>query len=72
MVQKTKDFINNPDVNQYIIILGWFVAPFINLVVNGWWMTLRMNKKEIPVPKWLLITNFIFLIIQVFKHIVFA
>jgi len=72
VVQKTQDFIHNTDINFYIITLGWFLAPFINLVANGWVATLRLRGKKIGIPSWLLITNLVFFIIQFLKLVVFA
>jgi len=61
-------YLPNPpegDVLSTIIVLGWMLAILVNIVVNGWWLLARaLSKGPVDVPRWLLIVNFIFLIIQ--------
>jgi len=46
------------------IIIGYLFAVIINLLVNIWIAVLFLKKKELnhPVPRWLIIINFLFLI----------
>ncbi|MFY7900620.1 MAG: hypothetical protein ACOVNY_10585, partial [Chitinophagaceae bacterium] len=59
LVTKTKDFIDNKDVNSIVIILGWFISPFLNMVVNFLGISLLLQKKTGNTPKWLLIVNWV-------------
>lgn len=70
--QRTKDIIPSQDLKGLIIILGWFLSFFLDLVVNIWLGVLLVNKRAIGVPKWLLVTNLLFLIIQFFYHFILA
>jgi hypothetical protein len=54
-----------------IIILGWFIAPFLGLVVNIWRGNLLVKRQPSLVPKWLGLTNLIFLIVQICYHFIF-
>jgi hypothetical protein len=66
IIQHTKDFIGNSDVNNYVIILGWFVAPFFNITVNVWWLIALINKRAIRMKGWLVTANLLFLLFQFF------
>jgi len=60
-------YLPNPpegDVLSTIIVLGWMLGILANMVVNVWWLVARAAKRPVHVPRWLLIVNFIFLIIQ--------
>jgi hypothetical protein len=70
--QRTKDIIPSQDLKGLIIILGWFVSFFLDLVANIWLGILLINKRSIGVPKWLLVTNLLFLMIQFFYHFILA
>jgi hypothetical protein len=63
-ITRTKDFIHHEDVNNYIIILGWFVAPLLNFMLNILLMLNFFRKKENAIPSWLSITNFLMLLLQ--------
>lgn len=70
--QRTKDIIPSQDLKGLIIILGWFLSFILDLVANIWLGILLVNKRAIGVPKWLLVTNLLFLIIQFFYHFILA
>jgi len=60
-------YLPNPpegDVLSTIIVLGWMLGMLVNMVVNVWWLVVWAAKRQMDVPRWLLIVNFIFLIIQ--------
>ncbi len=64
LVRHTKDFIGNADVNAVIITLGWFGSFFLNLFLNLLWLYLLLRKQKVVVPKWLLLTNLMMLMVQ--------
>lgn len=70
IAQRVEHVFNNADVNNYIIILGWIVSPFLNLSVAIIFSISFIQKKQNKVPRWLLVTNNLFLIFQIFYHFV--
>ena len=55
----------NPELSSIILIMGFFVAVVLNVVVNIWQMVLRFSdKKPSGVPRWLIFVNGGFLAIQ--------
>jgi len=70
--QRTKDVIPSQDLKGLIIILGWFLSFILDVVANIWLGILLLNKRVIEVPKWLLVTNLLFLIVQFFYHFILA
>lgn len=70
--QRTKDIIPSQDLKGLIIILGWFLSFILDLAANIWLGILLLNRRAIGVPKWLLVTNLLFLIIQFFYHFILA
>ena len=68
VAQRVENVFTNADVNNYIIILGWFVAPFLNLFVAIAAFINLLSKKPNIVPAWLLICNILFLFFQIFYH----
>lgn len=70
VLQRTDDFITNTDIKSIVIILGWFLAPFINMGVNIWYFTRRMGKAAVNLPVWLAVTNLLFLMLQFFVHFI--
>jgi len=51
-----------------VIILGYPIAYFVNLLLNLFYgMTLIFRKKWLdPVPRWLILVNFFFLVVETF------
>ena len=64
LVRHTKDFIGNQDINANIIILGWGGAFLLNILFNGLWLFYSIRKIKVSVPKWILFTNLLVLVIQ--------
>jgi len=71
VLQRTQDPIPSQDLKGLIIILGWFIAPFLGLVVNIWRANLLVSRKPSLVPKWLAMTNLVFLMVQICYHFIF-
>ncbi len=63
VIRYSHDFIHNQSVNNIVILLGFSAFP-LNFIVNVLLLGMMFTKKNITVPSWLLITNFIFLIAQ--------
>lgn len=63
-VRYTHDFINNQDLNNYIIILGWYVSFVLNFLVNIVSLVLLIQKRDTKVPSWLSTVNLLFFIGQ--------
>jgi hypothetical protein len=51
-----------------VIVLGYLLSVFVNVVVNIWVIVLLMagRLRAAAVPVWLLIVNFIFFILQLY------
>ncbi len=63
-IRYSHNFIQSEALNHYIIILGFIIAFPLNFIVNILLLVTMFSKKDIGVPSWLSITNFIFLIAQ--------
>ncbi|MEO6732798.1 MAG: hypothetical protein ABIN01_16365 [Ferruginibacter sp.] len=68
---KTGDnIIPLPFVTGTLVILGQ-LAVFINLIFCLIVLTQRLQKKMIQIPQWLVIFNFIFLLVQVYYFFIY-
>jgi hypothetical protein len=65
VLQRTPDLIGSQSVRGTVIVLGWFLAPFINLAANISYLITRLRKKTSLIPVWLGVTNFLFLLMQI-------
>jgi len=65
IIRYSHDFINNQDISNYIIILG-YSSFLINLVLNTVLLMRMVQKKETGIKPWLLTTNLLFFIVQLF------
>jgi hypothetical protein len=72
IIQRTHDSIASQDLKGLIIVIGWFLSPFLNLTANIWLGVLLVKKQSNIVPVWLAITNLLFLLIQIFVHFILA
>jgi hypothetical protein len=54
-----------------VLILGFLVAFLLNLVVNGFILAFILQRKPVlkHFPRWLIITNFLFLFPQIILFI---
>jgi hypothetical protein len=61
-------FIQDETAVSTIVIMGYFLAVFVfNPLVNVIYLILWIKKKLLQVmPKWLVLANFIFLLLQIF------
>ncbi|HEU4902856.1 MAG TPA: hypothetical protein VFT06_08690 [Flavisolibacter sp.] len=64
-LQLTRWF-HNQDAEALVIIIGYFLVALINPLANICSLFLFFNNKTklFVVPRWLLISNFVFLILQ--------
>lgn len=66
VIQRTHDFIGRQEVSGVIVVMGWFIAPFLNLFVNAWYGVRLIKKQPVLLPKWLIIVNLSMLLLQFF------
>jgi hypothetical protein len=61
-----KNFIGDQVIVSTIAIMGYFLAIIFNPLVNIIYGILLLSKQPLfmIVPKWLVITNFVFLLLQ--------
>jgi len=69
-MQRTQDIIPSQDIKGIIIVLGWFLSPFLNLTANIWLGVLLVKKQSNQIPVWLAMTNLLFLFVEIFKHFI--
>ncbi|MBI2282403.1 MAG: hypothetical protein IM598_01150 [Chitinophagaceae bacterium] len=72
VMQRMDDFMPQGSVKSTIIVLGWFVAPFVNLAASLWFLSVRVLGKPLPLPGWLAISNLLFLVLQFFVYFILA
>lgn len=67
-----RDIIQNQVAVSTIIIIGYFLAIVFNPIVNVCYIIMLILKKPLfkTVPKWLVLVNFIFLLLQL-QYILF-
>ncbi len=70
VMQRTQDIISVEYIKSPIIILGWLLAPFINLSANIGYFIRLLKKREVNLPVWLGVTNVLFLFLQIFVHFI--
>ncbi len=70
VLQRTPSLIQSQDITGIIVILGWLLAPFINLAAIIAWLIRRLQHKTANFPVWLAIINPVFLLLQVFVHFI--
>jgi hypothetical protein len=47
VLQRTPDLIGSQAVRGTMIVLGWFLAPFINLAANIGYLITRLGKRPV-------------------------
>jgi hypothetical protein len=56
---------SNPGISSLIIVMGFFLAVLLNIVVSCWLLILRISKKQTDgIPRSLIIINGGFMAIQ--------
>jgi len=68
--QRIHDPIDSTAVKATIITLGWFISPFLNLAVCIRYGIVLISKRILTVAIWLVVTNFLFLLLQIFVHFI--
>ncbi|SJZ52908.1 hypothetical protein [Sediminibacterium ginsengisoli] len=63
-------FAGQQEISGIVIVLGWFVSPFLNLGVNTSYAILLINRKPFRLPRWLAFANLFFLILQFFIYFI--
>ena len=62
--------MGNQDIKSLLIIMGWLLAPVVNLFANIWLSILLIQKKANGLAAWLAITNFLILLVQIFIYFI--
>ena len=53
------------DVANFMAVLGLEMAPFVNLIFVIWFIINLFRKKQMDLPKWQTIINFLMLLLQI-------
>ena len=53
------------DVANFMAVLGLEMAPFVNLLFVIWFIINLLIKKQMDLPKWQTIINFLMLFLQI-------
>lgn len=53
------------DIANFMAVLGLEMAPFVNLAFVIWFIINLLKKKQIDLPKWQTIINFLMLFLQI-------
>ena len=53
------------DIANFMAVLGLEMAPFVNLVFVIWFIIKLLINKQIDLPKWQTIINFLMLLLQI-------
>ena len=53
------------DLANFMAVLGLEMAPFVNLVFVIWFIINLLRKKQMDLPKWQTIINFLMLLLQI-------
>ncbi len=65
LVLRYKQFVMQQDISSHIILLGWLISPFANMVfILGWCFAKKEKKSSFPLG--IGIANVIFLLVQIF------
>ncbi len=61
-----RNFISDEAVVSTTFIIGYFLAIIFNPLVNIIYLTILLRRRRLAeyLPKWLAVTNFIFLLVQ--------
>lgn len=69
-VQRYSNIIYQTDLNALIVILGWMIAPFLNLFIHIWCGVRIFKKALIKLPVWMIVFNFFILILQIYIYFI--
>jgi hypothetical protein len=53
------------DIANFMAVLGLEMAPFVNLVFVIWFIINLLRKKQMDLPNWQTIINFLMLLLQI-------
>jgi hypothetical protein len=53
------------ELANFMAVLGLEMAPFVNLVFVIWFIINLLRKKQMDLPKWQTIINFLMLLLQI-------
>lgn len=65
LILRYRQFSQQQDFNSHVILLGWLIAPLVNIIFTLWWsFGKKTYNREFPLV--IGITNIVFLLIQVY------
>lgn len=70
VMQRTPAFIDRQGITSIVVVLGWLLAPFINVAASIWYLKRFLHKRLVNLPVWLGLTNLLFLCFQIFYHFI--
>lgn len=70
--QHTPDLHLPQLVNGTILVLGWFVAVFLNFALVIAYLINAIRKRVLNIKPWLIITNVLFFIAQILIQLIFV
>ena len=53
------------DIANFMAVLGLEMAPFVNLLFVIWYIINLLRKRQMDLPKWQTIINFLMLLLQI-------
>lgn len=56
--------------SETVIVMGMILAPILNMGLNLWYIILLLRRRQITVPSWLAIFNFILLVFQIVFYLI--
>ena len=65
-ILQIRNFISDPELSSYIIIIGFVLSMLFNPIVNLCYLALYFIKRKSlsVIPGWLIVLNILFLILQ--------
>ena len=65
---QVSNWINNPDIISFIMLLGFMLAFLFNPLINLCYLLLAVLRRRYwdAIPHWLITANIFFLLLQVF------
>ncbi|PZP49616.1 MAG: hypothetical protein DI598_07390 [Pseudopedobacter saltans] len=65
LILRYKQFSQQQDFNSHVILLGWLIAPLVNIIFTLWWFFgKKRTERDFPIA--IGIANLIFLMVQIY------
>lgn len=70
IIQRQPSYKGAAELNAYIVVIGWMMAPFVNLLVNAVYWIGRIINRSPNLPMWLVWVNLLFFLAQVYVYFI--